>query len=63
MVNTDGSTSLEATIKGNMYKVIHTKNGSSDSVWDAVDKIKNLTTGQVQEKTRKQWKKTFDRWN
>ena len=62
MVNKDGSIQSEAVIKGQHYKVIETKKGGNSSVWAARDRIRNLTTGQDKEMTRKEWKDLFDRF-
>ena len=62
MVNKDGTISLTYRVKDNLYRVISTKRGSGHSVWAARDKIKNETTGDVVEKTRKEWHEIFKRF-
>lgn len=62
MVADDGTISLRYEVKGNVYRVISTKYGSGYSVWAARDKIKNETTGDVVEKTRKEWHEIFKRF-
>ena len=62
MINKDGTIKPKATIAGQEYQVIQTKRGASSSVWDARDEIRNLTTGNKKEMTRREWKQLFSRF-
>ena len=61
MVNSKGEIKAKATVKGIEYEVIQTKKGSGN-VWGARDTIRNNTTGQSKEMTRKEWKELFDKY-
>ena len=63
MVNKDGTILLSYEVKGNRYRILSTKRGSGNSVWSARDKIINETTGDVLEKTRKEWQRVFSRFS
>ena len=62
MVNKKGEILKDYYILGQNYTVTRTRVGKSNSVWDGVDTIKNLTTGTVKTLTRKEWKKIFDKF-
>lgn len=62
MVSKDGSIELNKIVKGQDYRVVLTKRGSSDNVWSARDTILNQTTGQKKELTRKEWYKLFSKF-
>lgn len=62
MVNKKGEILKDYTIKGQDYTVIRTRVGRSNSVWDAIDTIKNMTTGTIKTMTRKEWRKLFNQY-
>ena len=63
MVNKKGEILKDYTIKGQHYTVIRTRVGQQNSVWYAIDTIKNMTTGTIKTMTRKEWCELFNKFN
>jgi hypothetical protein len=62
MVNKDNSIQREATIRGQRYLVTRTQSYKGGAL-ECLDTIKNLTSGRVLTKSRKEWKKIFNKFN
>lgn len=61
MIHPSGYAVQQAVISNSHYKIVMTESNDS-SVWNCVDTIINLTTGEKQTKTRKEWFQIFERY-
>ena len=59
----NGKGIIEAEVAGQTYRLTRTREGKSIKVWDAIDTIKNMTTGTIKTMTRKEWCELFNKFN
>ena len=63
MVNPDGTIVRRAEINGVEFRVVSTSRGRTNSVWDAVDRIRNEKTKKDRTETRAKWLALFKNKN